>query len=88
MRRAKLEIYVDILKVLAHLGPMKLTNIKYKSNLNSSTIKKYLYFLVKQNLMEERTEKKEKPVFAITQRGITVLKFFKELSPEISVTEQ
>jgi len=88
MRRAKLEMYVDILKVLAHMGPLKLTHIMYKSNLNSSVIKEYLDFLVKQGLIEERTVKKESPVFAVTQRGITVLKYFRELSQEISVRGQ
>jgi predicted transcriptional regulator len=85
MRRAKLEMYVDILKVLAQMGPLKLTKIIYKSNLNSSVIKGYLDFLIKQGLVEERKVLKASSVFALTYRGITVLKYFQELTQEMSV---
>ena len=34
MRRSKLEMYVDILKVLAQRGPLKLTHVMYKANVN------------------------------------------------------
>jgi predicted transcriptional regulator len=40
MRRSKLEMYIDILKVLAHRGPLKLTHIMYKANVNSSSSKR------------------------------------------------
>jgi predicted transcriptional regulator len=51
MRRSKLEMYVDILKVLAHRGPLKLTHVMYKANVNCSVLKEYLDFLIKQNLV-------------------------------------
>jgi hypothetical protein len=54
MRRSKLEMYVDILKVLAHRGPLKLTHVMYKANVNCSVLKEYLDFLMKQGLVEER----------------------------------
>jgi predicted transcriptional regulator len=54
MRRSKIEMYVDILKVLAQRGPLKLTHIMYKANLNCSVLSEYLTFLVKQGLVEER----------------------------------
>jgi predicted transcriptional regulator len=88
MRQSKLEIYVDILKILAHKNPLKLTDITYKSNFNSSIIKEYLDFLIKHNLVEEQKVKKKRSVFVITQRGITVLKYFGELTPEIFDIEQ
>jgi len=44
MRRSKLEMYIDILKVLAHRGPLKLTHIMYKANVNCSVLKEYLDF--------------------------------------------
>jgi predicted transcriptional regulator len=84
MRRAKLEMYVNILKVLTHMGPLKLTNIVSKFNLNSSGIIGYLDFLIKQGLVEERSINASS-VFAVTYRGITVLRYFKELTQEISV---
>ena len=88
MRRSKLEMYVDILTVLAHKGPLKLTHIMYKANVNCSVLKEYLDFLLKQGLVEERKLKKQRTVFAITQRGITVLKYFKELKQVLPIIEE
>lgn len=88
MRRSKLEMYVDILKVLAHRGPLKLTHIMYKANVNCSVLKQYLEFLIKQNLVEERTAGKRRVVYAITPRGITVLKHFRELKQVLPIIEE
>ncbi|MEM1757763.1 MAG: winged helix-turn-helix domain-containing protein, partial [Candidatus Bathyarchaeia archaeon] len=75
MRRSKLEMYIDILKVLAQRGPTKLTHIMYKANVNCSVLKEYLDFLIKQGLVEEKAVGKKRVVYAITQRGVTVLKY-------------
>jgi len=88
MRRSKLEMYVDILKVLAHRGPLKLTHIMYKANVNCGVLKEYLDFLIRQNLVEERNVGKSRTVFAITQRGITVLKYFRELEQILPIIEE
>jgi predicted transcriptional regulator len=88
MRRSKLERYVDILALLARMGPLKLTHIMYKSNFNGSVLKEYLNFLVKQGLIEERTVRETRSVFAVTQRGRTVLKHFRELTQEISAIQE
>jgi len=88
MRRSRMERYIDILNVLAHTGPLKLTHIMYKSNFNGSILKEYLDFLIKQGLVEERTIKKNRMVFAVTQRGAIVLKHFQELTQEISAMEE
>jgi predicted transcriptional regulator len=88
MRRSKLEMYVDILKVLAHRGPLKLTHIMYKANVNCSVLKEYLDFLVKQNLVEERIIGRERVVYATTQRGITVLQQFRELKQVLPIVEE
>jgi len=87
MRRSKLEMYVDILTVLAHKGPLKLTHVMYKANLNCSVLKEDLDFLIKQGLIEERTVGKQRLVYAVTQRGITVLKYFKELKQVLPMVE-
>jgi predicted transcriptional regulator len=73
-------MYVDILKVLAQRGPLKLTHIMYKANLNCKVLKEYLDFLLKQGLVEERIVGKRTVVYAGTPRGITVLKYFRELN--------
>jgi predicted transcriptional regulator len=88
MRRSKLEMYVDILSVLAHRGPLKLTHVMYKANVNCSVLKEYLDFLLKQGLIEERTIRKQRTVYAVTQRGITVLKYFKELKQVLPIVEE
>jgi len=88
VRRSKLEMYVDILGVLAHRGPLKLTHVMYKANVNCSVLKEYLDFLIKQGLVEERTAGKQRVVYAVTQRGITVLKYFKELKQVLPIVEE
>lgn len=81
-------MYVGILTVLAHRGPLKLTHIMYKANVNCSVLKEYLEFLIKQGLVEEKTAGKQRVVYAITQRGITVLKYFKELKQALPIMEE
>jgi predicted transcriptional regulator len=85
MRRAKLEMYVGILKVLAHLGPLTMTSIMHKCTLNSSVIKGYLVFLIKQGLVQERKVMMASSVFAVIRSGINVLKYFQDISQELSV---
>ena len=88
MRRSKLEMYVDILKVLSHRGPLKLTHIMYKANVNCSVLKQYLDFLIQQTLVEERTLGKKRTVYAITERGVIVLKHFRELKTVLPLIEE
>jgi predicted transcriptional regulator len=80
-------MYIDILKVLAQRGPLKLTHIMYKSNVNCKVLKEYLDFLLKQELIEERPAGKGKVVYADTPRGITVLKYFKELTKALPIED-
>ena len=88
MRRSKLEIYIDILAVLAIKGQLKLTHIMYKSNVNCKILKEQLEFLIKNNLVEERILRKEKIVYAITPRGIQILKAFREIKQVFPVEEE
>ena len=82
MRRSKLEMYIDILFALAHRGPLKLTHIMRKANINCIALKENLNFLITKGLVEERTFMKRRRLliaYAVTQRGITVLKYFREM---------
>ena len=81
-------MHVDILSVLAHRGPLKLTHVMYKSNVNCSVLSEYLEFLLKQGLVEERNVKKNRTVYAVTQRGLTVLKLFRELKQVLPIVEE
>jgi predicted transcriptional regulator len=60
----------------------------YKANVNCNVLKEYLDFLLKQGLVEERMAEKRKTVFATTQRGITVLKYFRELKQALPIIEE
>ena len=88
MRRSKLETHVAILSVLALTGPLKLTHIMYKANVNCSILNEYLDFLIKQGLVEKRTIEKEHIVFAISQRGKNILKYFHELTQALPIKEE
>ena len=87
MRRSKLEMYIDILKVLEGSGPMKLTHIMYETNVNCKVLNEYLDFLIKQSLVEERKIGEKRAVYALTQKGITVLKYFEELRQILPIIE-
>jgi predicted transcriptional regulator len=88
MKRSLLELYIDVLKVLAHQGPMKVTHVMYKANLNSNSLKEILKFLIKQGLVEERLVGKHVTTYEITQRGVTVLKYFRELRQVLPIVEE
>jgi predicted transcriptional regulator len=81
-------MYVDILRVLAQRGPLKLTHIMYKANVNCNILKGYLDFLIKQGLIEERVVGKSKLVYANTARGTAVIKFFRELNKALPLIEE
>jgi predicted transcriptional regulator len=88
MRRSKMEMHLDILRTLAQKGPLKLTHIMYKSNVNCCVLKEYLDFLTEQKLVEEKTIKKERIVYRITEKGLTVLKYFRELQIMLPIDEE
>ena len=79
MRRSKLEVYIDILNVLATKGHLKLTHIMYKSNVNCKVLKEQLEFLVKNRFVEERTLRNERTVYGITPKGTQILRVFGEI---------
>ncbi len=92
MRRSKMEMYIDILKVLAQNGPLKLTHVMYKANVNCSVLKEYLDFLIKQNLIEEQVTPKKrnktKIRYAITERGKTVIRYFNQVNRALQITSE
>ena len=89
MRRSKLEMYIDILKVLARHRSLKLTHVMYKANVNCSVLKQSLDFLIQQGLIEEQSFSKKRTkrvVYMITERGRTVLRYFRELDIALQIT--
>jgi predicted transcriptional regulator len=88
LRRSKLEMYLDILRVLERSGQLKLSHIMYETNVNCCVLKEYLDFLMKQNLVEERIVGRQRVAYSITQRGITVLKCFRELIQALPIVDE
>ena len=91
MPRSKLEMHIDILKALARHGPLKPTHIMFKANINCSVLKQYLGFLIQHNLVEQQTllkkGNKKRVVYAITEKGLTVLKHFREVNSALQMIE-
>ncbi|MBS7621540.1 hypothetical protein KEJ32_05455 [Candidatus Bathyarchaeota archaeon] len=82
-----MEIYFDILDVLVRYGPLKLTHIMYKANVNCDTFLKCINYLIKQGLVEERFME-GKRVYAVTRRGLDVIRAFKEVKQALPIAEK
>ena len=59
MRRSQLEMHLKILEILDHVGPLKLTHVMNRANVNCSLLKESFGFLTKQGLVEEKIIEKE-----------------------------
>lgn len=88
MRRSKFEMHLDIIRTLAQKGPLKLTHIMYKANVNCSVLREQLDFLIQQNIVNEKTLKKEKVVFELTEKGFSILRTFRELQILMPVDDE
>ena len=88
MLKTKLEMYVGVLKILAQNDSVKTGNIEYRLNLSNDELKIYLGFLLKQGLVDEQKLSNTRVAYLITQRGIGVIKFFKELKQELPITKE
>jgi predicted transcriptional regulator len=88
LRRSNLEMYLDILRVLEGGGQLKLTYIMYETNVNCCVLKGYLGFLMRQGLVETRAVGRQRMAYSITQRGITVLKNFRELKQVLPIADE
>jgi len=64
----------------------------YKANVNCSVLKQSLNFLIQQRLVEEQAcrkkRSKKRVSYAITEKGRTVLKYFRELDIALQITEE
>jgi predicted transcriptional regulator len=80
-------MYIDILQALASKGQLRITHIMHKSNVNCQVLKSQLDFLLKNGLVEERILKREKVVYAITPRGMSILKAFSEIKQVLPIEE-
>ena len=54
-----------------------------KSNLNCNVLKNYFDFLIKQGAVEEKCVERDRIVYIITERGLYLIRCFKELNQVI-----
>jgi predicted transcriptional regulator len=87
MRRSKLEVYLEVLDALVFSGPLRLTRITYKANVNCSILKPILNELIKNDLVEERKLKKNVVIYAATKEARTTLFRFNELTRILPISE-
>jgi predicted transcriptional regulator len=72
-----MEIYIDILKAVAE-GKKKPTHIMYRANLSWTRLKRYIDFLISQDLLQEKTTEGT-TVFMLTPKGKDVIGYFKRI---------
>ena len=88
MKRSKLEIYIHILKALSCSGPLKPTQVMYKINACYIYTEQYLDFLIKNQLVEKTVFSKRKATYAITEKGITLLRIYQELEKALPIVNR
>jgi predicted transcriptional regulator len=78
-RLSKLEIYLEILKIIEGKKPTKLEAIKKRTNLDDDFVNHAVDFLERQNLVEKRTFK-DNTTYKSTDRGERLSRYFTELA--------
>lgn len=72
MRKSKLEMYQEILEVLRN-KPLTVDFLSYGTNMDCAALKQRLDFLIRNGLVKDRILKRG-TVFAVSERGLAVLK--------------
>ena len=90
-RRSKLEIYLDVLKVIKE-GTTKPTRIMYGANLSWKLLQGVLNSMVDQDLIEEidmstSRDKRTNTVYQVTTKGVSVIRYFDRAKGLIEVDE-
>jgi predicted transcriptional regulator len=88
MRRSQLDIYVSIIQALSYCGPLKLTKITYKANVNCDMLKERLAVLIEKGLVEQRSYHKGRVVYAATPKAKTILSYFDSIKEILPVAAQ
>ncbi len=78
IRRSKLEVFMDIMKVVAEEREMKRTRIMYKANLAWTVLNDALDSLEKKGILESK-DTPSGVVVTPTSDGLTLLKRFQEV---------
>ena len=79
MKRSKLSIYMDILRLIQNEGgKAKPTRILYGANLSYTALKEYLDVLLSIGLIEKVTEK-DRVFYKLTKKGYEFINKFREI---------
>ena len=82
MYRSKLQTCIEILCTLASNGPMKLTQMTHKVELDKTRLIPYLSFLYDRGLVGEQNLDENEKAYFVTERGVSVLKVVSPLIRE------
>jgi predicted transcriptional regulator len=83
-----MEMYLSTLGALAYYGPMQITKITYKVNMNCGQLKVILEDLIQKKLVEERILRKNNVVYAATPKAKTILPYFEEIKEMLLIAEK
>jgi len=87
-RRSRIQICIDVLSILSQRGLSRITHIMYDSNTNCSLLKTNLTYMIQQGLVEKKPVGKERIAYQVTQKGVTILKTFKEFKQMLPIVEE
>ena len=82
MYRSKLQTCVEILCALASIGPMKLTQLMHKVEVDKPRLISHLSFLYDRGLVGEQNLDEDEKAYFVTERGVSVLKVVSPLIRE------
>jgi len=83
-----MEMYISTLEALAYYGPLKITRITYKAKMNCGQLKAILDDLIQKKLVEERSLKEKRVIYAATPKARTILSHFEELKEMLPIAEK
>jgi len=81
-------MYISTLEALAYYGPLKITRITYKAKMNCGQLKAILDDLIQKKLVEERSLKEKRVIYAATPKARTILSHFEELKEMLPIAEK
>lgn len=78
IRRSKIEVFADIIKVIAEEGEVKRTRLMFKANLAWTVLKDAMEFLENRGLVKSEV-RDSRVSLSLTNEGYVVLNRFREL---------
>jgi predicted transcriptional regulator len=82
-----MQMCISTLEALVYNGPLRITRITYKANVNCSSLKPILDYLIQNELVEERTLRESKVFYVATPKARTVLSYFNKLKEMLPIPE-